>query len=428
MEAIPAASLAELGLLRMIPRIYRGLPRVYHRDSPSRSEIHKNFTHLPSLRRRLAHRSLFCLYGAFLAEGRMEIATDGSVLAAELLNMLRFRLPRVEFYMASKQGDSVLQLKGESVGDYGSIASGCDHSLGLHFLEQGILTRKPIQASWSDVQNEQLHRWRRPENRFYLACLATPTGGFVYLQSLLKSLEHDSKDIDLCVPDLNWFVHLEGYKGVKQIEVFSSNLIQSIPMAREGKTVRLLCCGPLSQSDFRALLSLSGEWAAVRDSQTFSEALSQGKAFFYDGREPARHLIKDLAAIASNRISHPTALACIQGMSQTLLHNLPAQTGEWVDELFFQPVRERTEIACSIGLALQNPNTLSGYKQLSQILAAEFSANHFLCRLVQRALCHRQYPHIAKLEAAALAAFASGSQTFTQMIQSHRRHLQLLKD
>src|SRR5690606_30664930 len=102
----------------------------------------------------------------------------------------------------------------------------------------------------------------------------------------------------------------------------------------------------ITQSDFRALLALSGEWVAVRGDQSFSEVISQGKAFFYDGRDHARYFIKDLVAIAENRIGgHPTTLACIRGMAQGFAYRIPVQEGEWVDETYFQEAEEWTAIA-----------------------------------------------------------------------------------
>ncbi len=333
----------------------------------------------------------------------------------------------------------------ETVGEYGFIESSWfhpnsdNHCLGLHFLEKGILTRKPCTAKWEDVQNEEIRKWHLPQNRFYLAYLSTAIGGAIYLHSLLKSLENDPSDVDLCVPDLAWFAvfHdkqtkmgrsvLEWELGVSSIEVFFEGKVCSIEIAPKGKKVRLLCPGPISQSDFRALLSLSEEWVAVRGNQSFSEAVSQGKAFFYDGKGHSRYFLKDFVAIAENRIgAFSKTLDCIRGMSQGFLYNVAVQDGEWVDETYFQELEEWTTIALKIGLALQEPEAVLGFKKLDRILVDEFSANSFLCHLVQRGLCHHQHPEIAQKEAENMEQFVRNESSFKEFIQKQRALIDLM--
>lgn len=325
--------------------------------------------------------------------------------------------------------------KFEMVGEYGFIESNRFHprsgnySLGLHFLEKGILTRRPCVAGWEDVQNEYLKFYRRHENRFYLAYLTSWVGGAIYLHSLLKSLENDPSDIDICTPDLGWFIaYYEKQQGksliawdvgVSAIEVYFQEQKYTHAIQSSGKKLRLICPGPISQSDFRALLSLSGDWAAVRGNQSFSEAVSQGKGFFYDGRDHARCFIKDFAAIAENRIGNfRGTLECIRGMAQGFLYNVPVQDDLWVDETYFQELEDWTAIALRIGLALQDPETVSGFRALSKILADEFSAAPFLCQLVQRALCHRQHPYLEALEEDHVQKFIKNEKSFKSTILS----------
>lgn len=327
----------------------------------------------------------------------------------------------------------------EMVGEYGFIESSWfhpksdNHCLGLHFLEKGILTRKSCEASWQNVQNEKLKKWRRPENRFYLAYLATPIGGAIYLHSLLKSLENDETNIDICVPDLGWFITfaekqkkagrslLEWEMGIASIEIYFEDKFCSIDVAPKGKTVRLLCPGVISQSDFRALLALSEEWVAIRGDQSFSEAVSQGKAFFYDGREHARYFIKDFAAIAENRISSfPSTLECIRGMSQGFLYHVGLQEGDWVDETYFQDLEDWRAIALKIGLALQDPEALAGFKKFDRIIVDEFSANSFLTHLIQRGLFLHKHPYVAELENDHIEKFIKNEITFKELIRTQK--------
>lgn len=329
--------------------------------------------------------------------------------------------------------------KWEIIGEYGFIESGWFHpksgnySLGLHFLEKGVLTRKACLASWHDIQNEKLKKWRIPENRFYLAYLATPLGGAIYLHSLLKSLENEDVDVDICIPDLGWFIAyaqrqekagkpiLEWLMGVGSIEIFFEDKICSIDTAPMGKKVRLLCPGVISQSDFRALLSLSGEWVAIRGDQSFSEVVSQGKAFFFDGKEHARYFIKDFAAIAENRISSfPGTIECVRGMVQGFLYNRSVQDEDWVDESYFQELEDWTAIALKMGLALQDPETIAGFKKLDRIITDEFSANSFLVHMVQRALFHLQHPYVEQLESDNVERFVKNKLSFKEVIKAQK--------
>lgn len=496
MEEFPPKDFISLGLSRYYPKVYRGLPRLYMKSSPFRSEIKKNFDHLPSLKKQALSKALFSLYNKMPASGKVTILTwvmnDGLgdfVAATEVMRILKARLnldihlialipekatptlhfppnslilpykdeaPLIPFEAFSLLAESNLILemptfyphtnlikaalphtRWEIVGEYGFVESSWfhprsgNHCLGLHFLEKGILTRKPCVASWDDVQNEKLKSWKEAQNHFYLAYLSTPVGGAIYLHSLLKSLENDPQNIDICVPDLGWFIAfaekqmkmkrpiLQWDMGVSVIEIYFEDKYSRIEIAPQGKNVRLLCPGRISQSDFRALLALSGDWVAIRGNQSFSEAVSQRKAFFYDGREHSRYFLKDFAAIAENRIGNfPSTLECIRGMLQGFLYNVSVQEGAMVDETYFQELEDWPAIALRIGLALQDSDTVSGFRKLGAILTDEFSANSFLCHLVQRALCHHNHPYVEQLEASNLDKFVRGEFGFKEFVEA----------
>lgn len=516
MEAFPVKDFVKLGLGRYYPRMYRGLPRLYHRDFPTQSHIKKPFTHLPSLKKQAVSRALYSLYSKVPAVGTVTLFTwiinDGLgdyVAAIEVMMLLEACFPALDVRFVGlvheklalklkwpensilieykkdcpldlinkealktlRESDLIIQLptyyphfdellkklkkkrsknkmpKIQSIGEYGFLESNWFHpksgntSLGLHFLEKGILIRKPLKACWDMVENEWLKSHLRDGNHFYLAYLSSPIGGAIYLHSLLKSLEHDDQGIDLCVPDLNWFFKfvekqkqanktvLEWDLGISAIEIYFEEHFHSIPVSETGKKLRLLCPGSISQNDFRALLSLSGNWVGVRGNQSFSEAISQGKAFFYDGREHSRYFIKDLQAMAENRIGgYPGALECIRGIANGFVYNLPVQEEDWVDETFFQTIEEWTVIALNIGLSLQDPETYVGYRHLSQIIIQERSANHFICHLVQRAFLHRKYPELEQKEAENLGKFVSGVDTFEEFISSQKSLIELSKN
>lgn len=332
--------------------------------------------------------------------------------------------------------------KVEHVGEYGYLESSWFHpktnrySLGLHFLEKGILIKKTLESSWSDVQNEFLQKHRDAKNHFYLAYLATSVGGAVYLHSLLKSLENDPLNIDLCVPNLGWFISfcemrekqgeslLEWDLNVREIEVQCGDRLHILPISETGKRVRLLCPESLSPKDFRHLLALSGDWVGVRGDQSFSEAVSQGKAFFYDGREHSRYFMKDLLGLAENRLqAFPSTLECIRGMCQGFVYNLPVQESKWVDEVHFQELDEWPSIALKIGLSLQDDEVVGGFKELSHILKREHSAASFLLHLVQRGLCHKKNPEIEAIEKENTTQVFQNQKSFKELIEIMKKAL-----
>lgn len=361
----------------------------------------------------------------------------------ELIDRVRRVNPRVKF---------------EHVGEYGFGESSWFHpktghySMGLHFLEKGILTRKIGGAGFAALKNEKLLTWLfdvidpgpieieqyEQSRHFYLGYLKTVMGGKMYLHALLKSLERDDKPIDICSPDLGWFVRycqerkeqnkpcLEDSFGVRRIEVWHPEGIYTEAIAETGKVVRLLYPGAISQTDFEALLVASGEFVAVRGDQSFSEVVSANKIFFYDSSLHARYFIKDLAALAESRISaHRGTLSCIRHMVQGALAELPEEEGEWLDEAYFQKADpfDWFEASLQMGVALQDFDTLAGFKKFNRILFEELSCNSFLTHLAKRALMHAKDPALAHLEEKQVALFTTARQSFKQLIQNMRQLL-----
>jgi hypothetical protein len=334
----------------------------------------------------------------------------------------------------------------EKMGEYGFMESDWYHpksgnrSLGLHVLEKGIFVRKMGRCSFAEIEQKALLlslfntetpgpveiEAYRQTHRFHLAYLATSTGGAIYFNSLLKMWEKDKRDIDLCCPDLRWFIE-EGRQllvqsfGVREIVVLFKEKIYRIPVSKEGKTVRILVPESLSQADMRRLLSLSDDWVAVRGNQSLSEAISAGKAFFYDGRDHARYFVKDLAALAENRLSgHPRAVIAFRQMYQAFLWNLPEDLAEWVDESYFQRQEKPPwpDIAIELGAALQDPDAIVGFKKFCRIVSEEQAFNPFLCHLVERELFHAAHPAVRGAEQQLLQLYAAGQIPFSALVKN----------
>jgi len=344
-----------------------------------------------------------------------------------------------------------------SIGEYGYIESKWYHpqsgnrSMGLHFLEKGIMIKPPFrqtEPSFSEIGSHELLQWLfntstpgpqeieqyKNGHHFYLAYLTSPIGGAVYLHALAKAHEGDKKGIDLCCPDIGWlirFIDMQMKKGlpVLELEQISVQLYfegKVLPLIQKGKdkTIRIFCPPALSPADFHLLVQLSGDWVAIRGNQSFSEVVSENKGFFFDGRDHVRNFLKDLLALAENRIgAHRSTLEVLRGMQRTFLHNLPIGKGEWVEETDFQEREPWKAIAAKIGAALQDPDCLAGFKKLNRIIAMEHAFNDFFCHFVQRELCHRTHSKFAEIEEGSIAPFLEGRILLSQAIEDLKNRL-----
>src|SRR5690606_13882077 len=113
-------------------------------------------------------------------------------------------------------------------------------------------------------------------HKLYLAYLVSPVGGAVYLHALMQSQLLSTKTIDICTPNIGWLIgyiemqqkenkpFLEGNLRIQELEIHFAGKIHRRELSKEGKKVRILCPGPLSDADFRKLLHLSEQFVAVR--------------------------------------------------------------------------------------------------------------------------------------------------------------------
>ena len=322
----------------------------------------------------------------------------------------------------------------ETVGEYGFIDSKWYHPgtharcMGLHFLEKGIFIKKmPSQEEALLLENhtllskifpvdrlerDALQEYRKV-HRFYLAYLITKEGFALYMHALMKYLEKDDKDIDLCLNSIGFFISAlrEGASlfhkySIKEIEIHDESQVFVIPIAETGKKIRFFLFANISSSDFQKLLVLSEDFVGCRGDQSFTEAVSAEKVFFYDSPKHARAFLKDLLALGRNRISsHKSAVEFL-----SLFIDPPS--GGFGLPLTIEEVGER------IGELLQDPDTQVGIKQLSQILKEEYSVNQFLQHLVARALFFTKHPEGEKIEEFYLQEFIDGKKDLPQLAEA----------
>ncbi len=305
-----------------------------------------------------------------------------------------------------------------AIGQYGFIESPWFHpksgnySMGLHFLETGVLIReKTEKGDFRTLENQtllfSLFGTTSPQtvdveayltsHKFFLAYLVSPIGGAIYLHALLKSQIKNDQTIDICSPHIGWLIEYIKLRqkekkplfakdlGIQEIEIHFAGKIHHRTLAKSGKKIRILSPNTLSDADFRKALALSEDFVAVRGDQSFSEAVSANKMFFYDGAPHARYFVKDLLALAENRLSHnKQALLFFRSIAKAFLYNITEEPGEWVEETHFQEKEPWDQIADNLCKALQSQETILGCKQLNQIIRAEYNFNKTLCEMVAR--------------------------------------------
>ncbi len=503
-----------LNLGAYYPRIYRGLPRLYHRDDPSRSIIQENFHHLHLLKLESIDRAMCSLFADVPIEGvfRLIILTHviaddlGDYIAAiETARILKEALPALQITLILvsaqqlppveglnievaqewlsdaqikilREADLVIQIPTfyphtaavlyeisqlqsdfgpppivQYISKYGYVESSWFHpktlhrSMGLHALEKGIFTKRPLSCRFQNVENvlilNALFGTTSPSqltieeyrftHRFHLAHLASNTGGAIFLHALIKRWEHESLDIDICTPDLTWLMQwLSGRSqgnpllftcGIKEIVLVVKEGNHKITISEQGKTLRIISPGLLSHTDMQKLMYLSDDWVAVQGDQGLSEAIATQKPFFYDGRPPCLAFLKDLIALATNRLSaYKPTIEIFQAMKESLLWNLPETTDIWVDETHFQ-MKEKKDIAtlaAMVGDALRHPTTSAGYKHLSAIVTSEHSFNPFLTSLVRRELFYRLHPHLKSETDQWLELYGKGEINLTTLVKN----------
>lgn len=300
--------------------------------------------------------------------------------------------------------EKLLQKPIVSIGEYGFIESArfCplsrNRSMGLHFLEKGILIReKPEKRSWKDIGSSLLLSWlqERSQAKRALAYLSHPVTGWIYFQGLIKSLEEAPEDLDLICPDLQWFIKraeenlppLFDLAGVSSLEVYLPSQTFCFPLQEKGKKVRLLCPGALSADDFQIALHQSDVCPAVRGNQSFSEAVASEKPFYYEAKDHSYAFVKDLSSLAENRLrAYPSAVQAFRMMNKAALYTLKETEDDWVDEAHFQTKEDPFALALGLARALQGKDLAAGFASLSRILAKEHSFADFLCPFIANRL------------------------------------------
>ncbi len=452
-----------------LPKMYRGLPRLYDRENPAKAYIKKPFCNFSSLKRHWIDKTLFLLYANLKVSSLLPVSLFTWVMndglgdfyaQKELATLLQESFPHIPFHLITivhkttlsvidkatwqklANSSMILQfptyfpdtprilqklqgIKYEHLAEYGFIEAGwCNpltpyRSLGLHFLEKGLL--------FSELSLQALPEPLAP--RFNLAYFATKEGAYIYLHALLKMLENDSRDIDLFLPNISplleamesWIQQGDTFPlferfGIQSVHIYFEDTLCNLSIQPKGKKLQLIQKKDLSKSAFQTLLFHSTDLVACRGDRSFSEVVVSDQLFFYDPPQHSKNFLKDLVAIGENRLQkYPSAIEYLK----LFLYGIKVEEKDtiYVEEEYFYPkILTREERGDKMGELLQNPKTKEGIRQLHRILRLEHSANEFIKNLVTRSLFHLEYPDIEALEKGQVEAFLLGKKTFSSVI------------
>jgi len=265
--------------------------------------------------------------------------------------------------------------KYEFLGEYGWTGQpNFPRCMGLNPCESGIFIKQVPKCKPAS------------KNRFNLAYTRTQQGGYLYLYSLLKALEFDQRDIDVAFFDMKHM--LENVPvlfssprwGLKAVHLFFKDYFTEIPLASEGKILRLYHKEKLSHEEFLKYLSQTEDLFGCTGDGSISEAISAGCMYFIDPLHHKIAFVKDLLAIAKTRTP---------------------EAAEWIELMIPSdlPIDERGE---RMGELLADSKTKEAMQRLSQIICQEYSVNDFLCDLVTRTLRYAKHPELEFLDARSL--------------------------
>jgi hypothetical protein len=295
----------------------------------------------------------------------------------------------------------------ETLGEYGFVNSHWAHPsaskmrcMGLHFLEKGIFIKDMPVNPWDHIPS-RLHsllfkdssvQEYLEKNIFVFAYLVSFSGTYVFLHLLLSYFDSQEKDLDLGVTNLRWFLDLvkkgifpfSDY-GLKEVVFCFEEEEYSHIVGSNGKKLRIIDLSPLSLEESQVLCSMSWEIMACRGDQSFSEAVSANKLYFYDPPTHARPFLQDLIELAKNTIQEfPSSISFLEGFLQV--------TDEAHD------LEKCKKLGKFLGKLLKNERTKKGIYKLSQTIQERYTVNSILPALVKRALLHKSNPNIKEKE------------------------------
>ncbi|MEL7431073.1 MAG: hypothetical protein AAGI90_00890 [Chlamydiota bacterium] len=334
--------------------------------------------------------------------------------------------------------------KKEALGKNGSIEKfpflESGRSLGLHFLEKGVLV---------------YHREKIPKKEW----LGTPLS----LQ-FLNSKKPASKDLDWYFSDhdLNYFdarsqaAFLSAFSyvlhrqrgGEKHLdffapkEIWSRTLIERTkklceehycsdlyvhhpqqteydPLRKEGKTVRLFFLESITDKEKELLVDSTKDFLVVKNDWGFGKALLSRVPYFYDAPQEARSFLKDLISLAEYYLKGSRkTISYLRTFSQNIL----VKTGKtlYVEEEFFQKPAQESLLFTP---QLLDATVVQDLFTLNQVIVRYFSADILVLSLIKRGILHKKFRKVFHQEKRLEEQLLYGKISFSTFIQEMRTTL-----
>lgn len=464
----------ELKRVKTMPKVYRGLPRLFCKKKPAISKIDPLFTDLFSLKEKCLEKTLFTLYAGVKIKEKVEVvclyenaeekfffqslfqclkkkcsfirfsltpclkkssSLDALVIKKDKKVSLRNSCPELIDQVRSAdlvighfpKNPAIDQLLEKSkkkaatnyhvISGYGELTnnfSTSDISLGLYFLEKGIL---------------RLDKSEKKTASNYLCAHTKVEESFFYIKFLLELTKQDRNEIkvvfllkeplDLVYEESSAF--LEDKKLGKIALEIDHEVVKEKKGDFFGKTLVLSYLSKKTYEEKEDLFARSLEPIGVASDISFSYVTSYQKAFFLCQFDQKSTLLRDLLALARNKLTgYPKAIVYLETLYALQLHFLEKGQQEFVSEEYFhsQNLDSIEDLSKRLKYLILNREVIIGLKVLSTIVCEEFSANLSMVGLFKRAYLHKKHPELKYMEEATVGKYLIGESTFLEMVKS----------
>ncbi len=325
----------------------------------------------------------------------------------------------------------------ETLGEYGFIDSQWAHPckphtrcMGLHFLEKGVFIKQmpSKKEAWKQIperlqtlicRNDHVEDFLTKTD-FVFAYLITLPGTLVFFHLLLTYFSSSEKDLTVGMPSLRSLLDILGRElisfssyGISEITIGFDMKEYVYKTTSSGKQLRIVELSSLSLSESQLLCSASEDILGCRGDQSFSEAVSSDKLFYYDKPQHATPFLQDLLALAQNRLQeYPESIAFVESFLKAANHESNSNELEMLGR--------------HMGKLLQNERAKKGLHKLNQIIKEEYSIGPVLPLIVKRSLLHGAYPDIRNKEELYMNGFLENKLSLAECLQNIRGLLHML--
>jgi|GEM_PF-6343123 len=449
--------------VKTLTKIFRGLPRRYQRQDPSKSKLLPFFSNLFFLKKRYLLKTLYYLYANISLKEKSEIAClyeteEEKLYFTSLFDSLKLRMNNCEFTLtriSDKKKENALvltkdkkislkssskevlqfvrsvplflqfiqpqiyaedllskgQAKYEVIGGYGQSEQ-CSFSpitpfqcLGGHFLDHGLLLpEKPIECL--------------PQDR-YICSIQPEDDALVFLQFLIEKNKKSSKILKiqfLLNKSLKSLAErLLTEKHIASVDVLiDEQKILTKKVADKGLAVELIYSSNFSVDK---LFYSSLEPVGIGQGFGLSYVMSYRKGFFIFEKDSNPLVLKDLMSISKSFYPLSSKInSYIEGLYQLHLLHKSKETGEYVSEDQFQE-SQFSDVKQGIK-ELVSCYADTDISSLSKAICENHSGNTSILGLIKRALIHQKHPELKNLEDKQVFSFLLGKTSFISLVKA----------